>query len=292
MIEQEKIITPRTAISRARSRGAQRTSRSQSPINFVYSDSEIGTGYQYGGTSRKRSNSFHNKTTDLIQGNPHQSLIGDSQPKAKLKPVKRYVIRQPQVIQVAPNNLRLVQQQPQPVAVVNPNQTTRYANQPNIVFTEENPTASLISARKQILPNNNIMMVPYQPDGFQVVKADELKTKREPDVYSVKSPTIIDVKPGKSRVKSPTDSDDYYNKQSKKLLSGFHPYYDKETDILALQCCTCCIGCWRRCSRRCTGCENFMSCPIYCWICILLPIFILLIGGLVVSSLYAAKVIG
>jgi hypothetical protein len=45
-------------------------------------------------------------------------------------------------------------------------------------------------------------------------------------------------------------------------LSGFHPFYDVEMDVFALQCCTCCIN---RCSC-CRPCDNFVSCPIYCWV--------------------------
>ena len=77
------------------------------------------------------------------------------------------------------------------------------------------------------------------------------------------------------------------NYLTKKLLSGFHPYHDEETDVMALQCCTCCIGCWRSCSHRCTGCENFLSCPIYCWCGVLLPIFLILLIGFILTIVYA-----
>ncbi|CAF1078488.1 unnamed protein product, partial [Brachionus calyciflorus] len=78
---------------------------------------------------------------------------------------------------------------------------------------------------------------------------------------------------------------------SRKLLVGFHHHYDKATEIQSLQCCTCCIGCWRNCCDCCSGCENFISCPIYCWLFFIMPIFIILIIGIAVSVLYAAKII-
>ena len=72
-------------------------------------------------------------------------------------------------------------------------------------------------------------------------------------------------------VSSVTNSDDESNVEAHQLrdiqptkvyLSGFHPYYDPEMDVFALQCCTCCIG---RCNC-CRACDNFVSCPIYCWV--------------------------
>lgn len=77
------------------------------------------------------------------------------------------------------------------------------------------------------------------------------------------------------------------SRSQRKLLSGFHPYHDEETDMLALQCSTCCIGCWRDCSDRCTGCENFISCPIYCWCGVFFPFFIMLLAGFILTLLYA-----
>lgn len=82
------------------------------------------------------------------------------------------------------------------------------------------------------------------------------------------------------------------SKLHKKLLSGFHPYHDEETDMMALQCSTCCIGCWRNCSERCTGCENFLSCPIYCWCGVLVPFFIILFAGFILTIFYATGKIG
>jgi hypothetical protein len=54
------------------------------------------------------------------------------------------------------------------------------------------------------------------------------------------------------------------SKLTKKALNGVYLYNIDEKDLLALQCCTCCVGCWRHCSLRCVRCEHFISCPIYC----------------------------
>ncbi|RNA25991.1 hypothetical protein BpHYR1_052133 [Brachionus plicatilis] len=82
-----------------------------------------------------------------------------------------------------------------------------------------------------------------------------------------------------------------YADTSRKLLVGFHNHYDRETEIQSLQCCTCCIGCWRKCCSCCSGCENFISCPIYCWILFIMPVFLILIIGAIVSTLYATQII-
>lgn len=82
-----------------------------------------------------------------------------------------------------------------------------------------------------------------------------------------------------------------YVETSRKLLVGFHHHYDKKTEIQSLQCCTCCIGCWRKCCSCCSGCENFISCPIYCWILFIMPVFVLLIIGAIASTLYAVQII-
>ena len=81
-------------------------------------------------------------------------------------------------------------------------------------------------------------------------------------------------------------------KLHKKLLSGFHPYHDEETDMMALQCSTCCIGSWRNCSSRCTGCENFLSFPIYCWCGCLVPFLFCLLVGVGFTASYATGIIG
>lgn len=79
---------------------------------------------------------------------------------------------------------------------------------------------------------------------------------------------------------------------SRKLLVGFHRHFDRKTEIQSLQCCTCCIGCWRKCCSCCSGCENFISCPIYCWILFIVPFFLILIIGVIVTTLYATQIIG
>ena len=82
------------------------------------------------------------------------------------------------------------------------------------------------------------------------------------------------------------------NKVSKKLLSGFHVFHDKETESYTLECSTCCIGWWRQRSRFCAKCETFISFPIYCWLCGILPCFIFLLIFLIMSIMYASGSIG
>ena len=62
-------------------------------------------------------------------------------------------------------------------------------------------------------------------------------------------------------------NDSIESKITKKVLSGpYYVDYIDEEDVIALQCCICCLGCWRKCSLRCVRCENFISFPIYCWL--------------------------
>ena len=130
------------------------------------------------------------------------------------------------------------------------------------------------------------------------LKLNQIKKKKSKKYASVddkdKEPSIIIIKskPKITEEEESVNSHDSviyasaHSKITKKLLSGFHAYFDEESDVVALQCCTCCIGCWRNCSHRCTGCENFISCPIYCWVGILLPLFIILSAALIFATLY------
>ena len=248
---------------------------STDPIQIYYSDSE---------TLNDNYRTKSGKIMTAIRTNPHQTLIGDTQPSVRLKKETPRIIVERQIVPVdtisrATNQIAYIQPRQQvprlaiqPVAIRQP-----VKQQPRYVITQP------IGDRKQVLLQRNATLLPYQPpEGFKVVSKKEKPKEKEPEQYSIESPEPESIA---------SDETEDYNKQSKKLLSGFHPYYDRETDILALQCCTCCIGCWRTCSQRCTGCENFISCPIYCWICIILPLFLLLLAGVIVSALFAGQVI-
>ena len=73
---------------------------------------------------------------------------------------------------------------------------------------------------------------------------------------------------------------------SKKLLSGFHPYFDEEYGFYSLQCSTCCIGWWRH--HELPKCETFISFPIYCWLCCILPCFLILLALFLMTIIYAS----
>ncbi len=154
--------------------------------------------------------------------------------------------------------------------ILNPNTLAKVES---LVFNRNNPPPG-VKRKRQIR-----IVHEYPPPSPQIIykKASNIKfIKENDDTASTITQASSDFYPSKSL------------KLTKKLLSGFHPYHDEESDVMALQCSTCCIGCWRNCSHRCTGCENFISCPIYCWMGFILPLIIILFIGFIVSILYAA----
>jgi hypothetical protein len=169
------------------------------------------------------------------------------------------------------------------------------------------PITSVHFANESDMNNNSIKYINVprmsEPSIVRIIQAPSKASQFPVKIFRANSmikPMDIDRDEKETRINSPRQSEatsiseDYSpsdTRISRKLLSGFHPYYDKETDMLTLQCCTCCIGCWRRIHIRCTGCENFITCPIYCWLLVLLPILLMMIITLILTSLYAGGVI-
>jgi hypothetical protein len=69
------------------------------------------------------------------------------------------------------------------------------------------------------------------------------------------------------------------------MCKGFRTYYDDEADVLGVDCFMCCNNCWKKCNNICRGCRNAVSCPLYCWICFIGPVFIILIIGIAIGLL-------
>ena len=74
-------------------------------------------------------------------------------------------------------------------------------------------------------------------------------------------------------------------------FQGFHPYYDREADVLGLACCTCCVPKCKEMTNCCRGCSNLISCPVYCWALFILPIVMGMIIAMITLALIGAKVI-
>jgi len=173
-----------------------------------------------------------------------------------------------------------------PLQEININSTRSSAS-----ITEMDKRTSLNIDRSTGIPNVRLV----DPQTNKIVSPSDLKY--EEGANKLNSPNNNGTKFGANRFEANSASTISYDNHSeilphsKKLLSGFHPHYDEESDTLSLQCCTCCIGFWRGLSTRCSGCENLISCPIYCWVAVLLPLFVLLLVALVIAALYSAKVI-
>lgn len=179
-----------------------------------------------------------------------ESLSDDSEASSKFEVKKRHIIKLVPVVNQLKINKKL-EIENDPILITN--ELTNLNK-----FKEQNVEISLNNSKR-------IKRLRFSDEKLEKIKLPTVEEKK----------SIIVLKPKTNEKKSEDslsidshDSELYPHARSKitkKFLSGFHPFYDDSSDVVALQCCTCCIGCWRNCSYRCVGCENFISCPIYCW---------------------------
>ncbi|CAF0797349.1 unnamed protein product [Brachionus calyciflorus] len=176
---------------------------------------------------------------------------------------------------------------------------------------QQNPVLNNATAQPNSMVQYKLLAppVPTQPVALQPVALgsnNEQKKKPETrnifistdDVEIANKGTQMDkdlIKTVSKSMNTDLSADQLQDKNEKQTVNyfneGFRTYYDEQADVLGVMCFLCWANCCGRCNNICKGCRNTISCPVYCWVCFIIPIFIILIIGIIICVLFGSNVI-